>query len=177
LALTDPVGTRVVVRDRFETRNSFNGAQIGAAYERRFGRWDVDTRASIALGATHQTLEISGSQTRLFPNGTVMNFNGGLLAAGPNLGRFERDKFSVVPEFTLNVGYWVTPHVRVFAGYNFLMWTNVIRPGDQIDRVVDLTFVPNAPMAMPSGQPRPRPLFAQRDLVVNGVQLGLEWRW
>lgn len=173
----DPVGTRVVVQDQFVTRNYFNGGQIGATYERRFGRIDVDTRASVALGTTHQVLEISGFQTRTRPGMAPMSFNGGLLAAGPNIGRFTSDKFSVAPEFTLNFGYWVTPHVRVYAGYNFLLWTNVIRPGDQIDRVVDLTFVPNAPAAMPSGLPRPRPLFAQRDLVVNGVQFGLEWRW
>ena len=86
-------------------------------------------------------------------------------------------RFSVAPELTLNAGYWVTPHVRLFAGYNFLLWTNVIRPGDQIDRVVDLTFVPNSPAAPFSGQMRPRPLFAQRDLVINGIQFGLDWRW
>ncbi|MBN9121194.1 MAG: BBP7 family outer membrane beta-barrel protein, partial [Planctomycetes bacterium] len=177
LAISDPVGTRVVVQDRFLTHNYFNGGQIGAYYERRFGRWDVDARGSVALGSTHQVLEISGFQTRARPDGTVMNFRGGLLAAGPNLGKFERDKFSVAPEFTLNAGYWVLPHLRVFAGYNFLLWTNVIRPGDQIDRVVDVSFVPNAPGAPFSGQNRPHPLFAQRDLVVNGVQFGLDWRW
>ena len=106
-----------------------------------------------------------------------MSFRGGLLAAGPNLGRFTRDQFSVVPELTLNVGYNVTPNLRLFAGYNFLLWTNVIRPGDQIDHVVDLTFVPNAPPVSFSGLNRPRPLFAQRDLVVNGIQFGLDWRW
>ncbi len=173
----DPVGTRVVVQDRFATRNAFNGAQIGAAYERRFGRWDIDTRASIALGTTHQTLDITGFQMRQQPGAAPMNFRGGLLAAGPNLGRFERDQFSVAPEFTLNFGYWVTSNVRVFAGYNFLLWTNVIRPGDQIDRVVDLTFVPNAPAVGFSGQFRPRAPLVSRDLAVNGIQFGLDWRW
>ena len=176
--IPDPVGTRVFVQDRFATRNYFHGGQIGAYYERQFGRWVVDARASVALGSMHQVLEISGAQTRIRPGMAPMTFTGGgLLAAGPNIGRFERDKFSVAPEFTLNLGYQVTPRVRLFGGYNFLMWTNVIRPGDQIDRVVDLTFVPNAPTVAPSGQNRPRPLFAQRDLVINGVQFGLDLRW
>jgi hypothetical protein len=175
---TDPVGTHVVVQDRFATRNYFNGGQIGGLYERRLGRWQWDARASIALGDTHQVLEIDGFQVRT-PAGAAapMTFRGGLLAAGPNLGTFTRDRFSVVPEFTLNVGYWVTPNVRVFAGYNFLVWTNVIRPGNQIDHVVDLTFVPNALPAGFSGQYRPQPLFKQSDLVVNGIQFGLDWRW
>jgi hypothetical protein len=179
IAVTDPVGTRVFVQDDFQTRNSFHGAQFGMRYERRFGAWDFDARASVALGTTYQALTIGGFQARQRPNGAPMFFrNGGLLAAQTNIGRFTRDRFSVVPELTLNAGYWITPSVRVFAGYNFLLWTNVIRPGDQIDRVVDVTFVPNGPMmAVPSGMNRPRPTLTQRDLVVNGIQFGADWRW
>jgi hypothetical protein len=66
----------------------------------------------------------------------------------------------------------------VYAGYNFLYWNNVIRPGDQIDRTVDVTFVPNPPAGVPaSGQNRPQPLFRQSDLWVNGIQFGAELRW
>ena len=107
-----------------------------------------------------------------------MTFRGGLLAAGPNIGQFTSNHFSVVPELSLNVGYFVTPNIRLYAGYNFLLWTNVIRPGDQIDHTVDLTFVPNSPTgAAFSGQYRPHPLFKQSDLVVNGIQFGLDVRW
>lgn len=177
VAIADPLGTHVIVQDRFRTRNEFHGGQIGMAYERRWGRWDVDARGSVALGTTHQVLEIDGFQTRQQPGAAPMSFRGGLLAAGPNLGSFSHDRFSVAPELTINVGYWLTPSLRVFAGYNFLYWTNVIRPGDQIDHVVDLTFVPNALPAGFSGQHRPRPLFKQSDLAVNGVQFGVDWRW
>jgi hypothetical protein len=101
-----------------------------------------------------------------------------LLAAGPNIGSFDRNKFSVVPEATFNVGYMVTPTLRAYVGYNFLYWTNVIRPGDQIDRVIDLSFVPNSPTNVPaSGLLRPQPTFRQSDLVVQGVQFGMELRW
>ncbi len=177
VVIMDPLGTRIVVQDRLVTQNQFHGGQVGAAYERRWGRWDMEARGSVALGATHQILEIDGFQNRQQPGAALMTFRGGLLAVGPNLGRFERDQFSVVPEFTLNVGYSVTPNVRVFVGYNFLFWSNVVRPGDQIDHVVDLTFVPNALPANFSGQYRPRPLFKQSDLAINGIQFGLEWRW
>jgi hypothetical protein len=177
LAVADPVGTQVIVQDRFRTLNSFNGGQIGALYGRQFGRFDVTARGSVALGSTHQSLDIAGFQVRQEPGLPAMSYRGGLLAAGPNLGHFTRDQFSVVPEFTLNFGYRVTPNLRVFAGYNFILWTNVIRPGDQIDRVVDVTFVPNAPPAPFSGQARPHPLFAQRDLIVQGIQFGIDLRW
>ncbi len=175
--IPDPVGTVIFVRDSFKTENSFNGGQVGITYERQRGRWSVDARTSIALGVTHQELDIFGIQTRTRPGLPPANFRGGLLAAGPNLGNFTRDQFSVVPEVTLNLGYQVTPSLKVYVGYNFLYWTNVIRPGDQIDRVVDLSFVPNAPAVPPSGQLRPAPLFKQSDLWVTGLNFGVQWRW
>src|SRR5439155_11013730 len=156
----------------------FHGGQLGLAGERNWGRVSLDVRASVALGDTHQTLDIDGGQLRARPGATPMVFRGGLLATGPNLGHFTSDRFSVVPEATVNLGFWVTPAVRLYAGYNFLYWSNVIRPGDQIDRVVDVTFVPNPPLGVvPSGQNHPQPLFRQSDLWVHGIQVGCEWRW
>jgi hypothetical protein len=177
VVVPDPVGTTIVVRDTFEVENQFHGGQVGVTYERRRGRWDVDARASIAMGVTHQELDIDGFQVRTRPGQAPMTFRGGLLAAGPNLGSFTRDRFSVVPEFTFNLGYWLTPNFKAFVGYNLLYWTDVLRAGEQIDRVVDLTFVPNAPPAIPSGQQRPAALFNQSDLWVTGVQFGVEYRW
>jgi hypothetical protein len=175
--IPDPVGTQIVVKDHFATTNRFHGGQIGATWERRWGVLSLDARASVALGVTNQELSIFGAQTRTRPGQLPLTYSGGLLAAGPNLGTFTRDRFSVVPEMTVNIGYWLTPNVKAFVGYNFLYWTNVIRPGEQIDPVVDLTFVPNAPPVPFSGQYRPRPLFRQSDLWVTGMQFGLQWRW
>jgi hypothetical protein len=175
--IPDPVGSVVFVNDTFKTENRFNGGQIGATYERRRGSWSLDARASIAFGVTSQELDIDGVQVRTRPGQVPAVFRGGLLAAETNIGHFTRDRFSVVPEVTLNVGYWLTPGLRAYVGYNFLYWTNVIRAGEQIDRVVDLTFVPNAPPAIPSGLLRPTPLFKQSDLWVTGVNFGVEWRW
>ena len=175
----DPAGTNVTVTDRFETRNRFNGGQVGYAAERTWDRWSVDGRASLALGNTTQTVEAVGYQTRLRPGMTSPDtFSGGLLAAGPNLGSFTQNRFSVAPEFSINLGFWVTPVIKAYVGYNFLYWSNVIRPGDQIDRMVDVTFVPNPPPGVPfSGQNRPQPTFQQADLWVNGIQFGLMGRW
>lgn len=173
----DPVGTRIVVNDSFAVRNQFHGGQVGYASGRRWGRLDVDVRASVALGVTHQELEIAGSQTRQRPvQATPDVFVGGLLAAGPNLGTFTDNKFSVAPEVTVTAGYRVTQGLRLTVGYNFLFWSNVLRPGDQIDRVVDLSFVPNAP-PVPQVANRPLPTMRSSDLWVQGVQFGVEYRW
>lgn len=177
VAVTDPIGTHVVVQDKFATNNYFNGGQIGGLYERRVGRWQFDARGSFAMGDTTQVLNIDGFQIRQQPGAAPTTYRGGLLAAGPNLGRFTSNRFSVVPELTLNVGYWVTPGIRLYAGYNFLLWTNVIRPGDQIDHVVDLASVPNSLVTTTSATSHPRPIFKQTDLVVNGIQFGIDLRW
>jgi len=174
----DPVGTKVFVRDRFETRNQFHGGQVGGFWSRKVGRFDVDTRAGVALGTTFQTVDIDGIQQRTRPGQATENFRGGLLATGPNLGRFTQNHFSVVPEFTANVGYRITPNLRLYVGYNFLYWSNVVRSGDQIDRVVDVAQVPNPPAGVvASPNPRPLPTFQQSDFWAHGIQFGLELRW
>ncbi|MGL6096551.1 MAG: BBP7 family outer membrane beta-barrel protein [Fimbriiglobus sp.] len=179
---TQPVGTLAVVQDKFQTRNHFYGGQIGYSVGRTWDRTSFDARASVAIGGTHQQVEISGFQEVRRPGEPVQTFAGGLLAAGPNLGTFDRNVFSVVPELTLNAGFLVTPRLKTYVGYNILAWTNVVRPGDQIDRVVDLSFVPNVgtvngePVPF-SGLARPQPTFRESNLWVQGVQFGLEYRW
>ena len=172
----DPVGTAIVVQDSFRTRNQFHGGQLGYTFSRRYGRVEFDGRLSVALGVTHQDLDIAGFQSRTRPGQGAENFTGGLLAAGPNLGSFGRDRFSVAPEATFNVGLRLTDRLKVFTGYNFLYWSNVIRPGDQIDRTVDLSFVPNGPR-VPLSANRPLPTFKQTDFWAQGLQFGVEYRW
>lgn len=172
----DPAGTSIVVQDSFRTRNQFHGGQIGYAFGRSFGAVEFDARLSVALGVTHQEVEIDGVQTRTRPGQVPENFRGGLLAAGPNLGTFTRNAFSVAPEATVNVGVRLTDRLKTYVGYNFLAWSNVVRPGDQIDRTVDLSFVPNGPR-VPLSANRPVPTFQQSDLWAHGVQFGLEYRW
>jgi hypothetical protein len=174
----DPLGTRVEVQDAFRTYNRFHGGQVGWLAERRAGAWEVSLRMSVALGVNVQTLEIDGFQRRTRPGQPTESFRGGLLAAGPNLGSFTSTRFSVIPEATASLGYSVTPNLQLTVGYNFLYWNNVIRPGDQIDPVVDVTFVPNPPAGVrPSGQNRPQPPFRQSDFWVQGITLGARLRW
>jgi hypothetical protein len=177
IGVTDPVGTRVTVADRFATRNYFNGGQIGATFEKRWGRFDLEARGSVALGATEQELDIAGSQTKTLPGEATQTFRGGLLAVGANLGDFTHSKFSVVPEFTLNAGYWLLPNLKAHVGYNFLYWTDVIRPGNQIDSVVNLSYVPNGPSVGTSTLARPAALFQQSNMLIHGVEFGIEYRW
>jgi hypothetical protein len=174
-------GTRVTINDTFETNNDFYGGQIGTVIGYRQDRWNVDLRGSVALGNTHETLDINGSQLRAIPGGPTLALRGGLLALPTNIGSFTRDQFAVVPEVGLTVGYQLTQHFRLFAGYDFLYWSNVIRPGDQIDRVVDVNNIPRfvpAGLAIPSVlPPRPAVRFSDTDFWAQGATLGIEFRW
>ncbi|HBI44176.1 MAG TPA: hypothetical protein DDY78_15185 [Planctomycetales bacterium] len=169
---------RAFVFDQFATRNQFYGGQVGLDTEFSRGPWSLNIRGKVAIGDTHQDLNINGSQNVTFANGTNRNFVGGLLAERSNIGSFHRDRFSVVPEVDLNVSYHLNDHVRVFAGYDFLYWSSVVRPGRQIDRTIDETLIPNfASGQAPAGQNRPMVLFHESDFWAQGLNLGLEFRF
>jgi hypothetical protein len=167
------------VFDRFATNNSFYGGQVGADYEYRMGRWFLDLKGKLAIGGTATKVSISGGQTFFNPDGSVRaTQQGGLLALNSNIGTFHKGQFSFVPEVGLNVGYQVTDNLRVFAGYNFLYWTGVMRPGDQIDRNLDVTRIPNFPVAAtPLSQPHPAVPFHTTDFWAQGINVGIEFRY
>jgi hypothetical protein len=169
----------ISVFDRFATHNQFYGGQAGLEGRYRAGRWSLDGRFTLALGGTHQSLTIDGMETIVSPDGTVRMFRGGLLALPSNIGHFSQNRFSVVPEVGINLGYQLTDRLRAYAGYNFLYWSNVLRPGEQIDRVLDITQIPNfAPPGTPSaGQNRPRVSFKESDFWAQGITFGLEFTY
>jgi hypothetical protein len=171
-------GDRIFIDDIFNTHNRFYGGQIGADAEWRRGPWTLNVRGKLALGDTQEVITIGGSQRIITPDGQVSNFRGGLLALSSNIGHFHRNEFGVVPELGLNIGYQVTERLRAFIGYNFLYWNNVVRPGDQIDRVVDVTKIPNFPVTgVPAPGNRPAVLFRETEFWAQGISLGLEFRY
>jgi hypothetical protein len=171
-------GSRIAVADRFDTRNQFYGAQVGLDYELARGRWSLGLLGKLGLGETHQVVDIAGSQVIVSPAGAVTAFNGGLLALATNSGHFTRDRFAVLPEVGVTLGFQVTDWCRLSVGYNFLYWSSVVRPGDQIDRVLDVTRIPNFPTnAVPTGQLRPAAFVRDTDFWAQGINFGLEFRF
>ncbi len=167
------------VNDSFTTHNQFYGGQIGFDSEWKRGPWSLDVRGKLALGATEQQLTINGIESITAANGTTSNFTGGLLALPSNIGSYYKTEFSVVPEVGLTIGYQLTSAIRLFAGYNFLYWTNVARPGEQIDRNLDVTQIPNFNIAgaKPTAQPTPTVPFKQSDYWAQGIVIGIEFRY
>jgi hypothetical protein len=173
-------GTSFFINDTFATKNRFYGGQLGTEAELRWGRWTLGADVKLGLGVTEQTANINGFTTTIpGPGGIGGGTNVGGLLTRPgvagNIGHHFRDQFSVVPEVGLNLGYQLTKHVRVFVGYNFLYWTNVARPGGQIDLTVDPSqaFGQNNP----NGANRPTFNFHNSEFWAQGVNLGMEIRW
>jgi hypothetical protein len=170
------------ITDSFRTENRFHGGQIGVAGSFQRGRWTLDPRATVAFGTVRQTVDINGVQSLTFPNGGVLNTAGGLLAVpGANIGTFSQNKFAVVPEVGLNMGWQATDRLKLFVGYNFLYLSSAVRAGEQPDLRLDAARVPNLlppGSGMPLASPiRPQPLLSTSGYFVQGISFGLAYRW
>jgi hypothetical protein len=171
-------GAAITVADHFDTRNNFFGAQAGLRALLRSDDWTFEAVAKVAVGDSHEVVDIFGSTSITPPGGPAQSSPGGLLALPSNSGRFSHDAFAVVPEVGLTVGYQVTRYLRAFAGYTFLYWSDVARPGDEIDRNINRQQVPTSRINGPlTGPAQPAFSFNQTDFWAQGVSVGLELRY
>lgn len=164
-----------LINDKFQTRNQFNGAELGFQWMGRRGFWSLDMLMRMGLGNTLQTVTINGN-TQTTQGATVTNANGGLLAQRTNIGGYSRNQLGVVPELGATLGYQVSQRLRFTAGYSFIYWSNVVRPGDQIDTTVNPNLLPPE---NPTQTAFLNPSFAFRetDYWIQGVSFGSEYRW
>ena len=170
-------GALVSSFDAFDTRNQFYGGQIGAEARIRRGFWLVDLSAKIAFGATRQTVSITGGTAvgDAQANGVA---SGGLLAVASNIGRTTDDDFSVVPELGINVGICLSNNLVVRVGYTFLYWTDVVRPGEQVNRQVNTSQVPSSLLfGAAGGDIQPIAPFATSDFWAQGLHGSIELRY
>jgi hypothetical protein len=172
-------GNQLLQNDLFATRDQFYGGQIGATVKFFLDVFDLSLTGKLAFGGTAEEVHIDGFQVRTLANGTTVSSRGGLLALPTNIGRFHRGDFAVVPEFDLTGAYAICRHVSLTVGYQFMGWSKVMRPGDQIDRVVDITQIPNFPITgiAPSGLARPAVPFHETQFWAQGLNLGLQFIW
>jgi hypothetical protein len=160
--------------DQFSTRNQFYGGQLGARLNWQGSRLSFDATGKIALGATHEVVNIQGNS---FASSTGDVFTGSFYAQPSNIGRFTANPFSVVPSVELKLSYQFSPWWRLFVGYDFMYWSQVVRPGSQIDRNVNLSQSAILGNGALSGPAFPAPLFNHTDFWAQGVTLGLELRF
>jgi hypothetical protein len=171
-------GNKVSLPDEFRTANRFYGGQVGLAGDVRLGRLTVDFCGKLALGQMHQVADLNGELDKLAPDGSLTRFQGGLLALRSNSGSHQRDELAFLPEVGLDVGWQLTRHCMLYAGYSFLWVSTVARAGEPIDPVVNVTQFPIISGAGPLvGPARPAFSFHGTDFWAQGLNLGLELRY
>jgi len=166
-------GTTINVADKFHTRNNFNGGDVGFAVQWRRNRWSLDTLLKMGIGGTSTQVLIDG-WTNVTANGTTSSYHGGQLALGSNIGTYNSQQFAVMPEIGFTLGYDLTPRLRATAGYTLLYWSNVARPGDQIDLNLDPGQFP--PTTTTTGV-KPEFVLHTSDFWAQGLNLGLDYRF
>jgi hypothetical protein len=175
-------GDTLHVSDSFATYNRFYGGQVGIS-AKWFGfesRLYFEADAKLALGATDEVISIQGNQLRTLPGGTQIPSSAGLFALPSNIGSHHTVRYSEVPEGDLKFNAPLLDHLTLSLGFTVLYWSKLANPSAQINRNLDISQIPNFPPgagATPTGLGLPNVPFAQSDLWLLGITLGLELNW
>jgi hypothetical protein len=169
-------GVNINVADQFSTYNDFYGAQLGVRSELHFGRFDVNLLGKVAVGGAHEISQVAG---RTIANTAIpINAPAGLLALSSNSGTFTRNAFAVLPEVGVNIGFKIAERWTLFAGYTFVYWSDVARPGDQIDRNLNPNLIPtSSTYGVPGGPARPAAGIHSTDFYAHGLNVGVTFRY
>jgi hypothetical protein len=165
--------------DGFATRNQFYGGQLGTRLTWHSERLSFDIAGKVALGANHESVDVQGSTYQYPGNSFTPNvYPGGFFAQPTNMGHTAATQFAVIPSVELKLSYAVTPMCRLFVGYDFLYWNQVVRPGIQVDHNINLSQSAVLNNGVPlGGQVSPAPMFNRTDFWAQGVTLGVEFRY
>lgn len=168
-----PIGTTLEGLDLFDVKNEFHGGTLGLMAERHSGRWSLQMASLVSLGNMRQTVRIDGRTVTTVPTLDPVVREGSLQAQPTNIGTYRRDRFSVVPEFRLNLSYHINDCWRANVGYTFVYWSDVMRVGHAVDYGVNPTQI-TGPLV---GDARPEFRFRDGDLWAQGLNFGLEHRF
>ncbi len=188
------------LHDRFKTGNDFFSGQLGLKTRYICQKWSLCGCMKVALGGMRERLNIHGytqtSNGNLFfetlgTSGDILP--GGVFAQPTNIGNYAKWHFSALFDAGLRGGYRLGKNVEVSIGYNFLWITQVLRPGEQIDRDINTTLtgladasretVGTGPGPIPFGTPGkapapqgpsyPRVLFKNHSFWAQGLSFGI----
>jgi hypothetical protein len=168
------VGQSGYTDDHFATRNQFYGAVLGLRARGVYGPFSVESTLTAALGVNHETISIDG----IYQAYGFFRSSGpyGIFATPANSGTTSSNKIAVVPEAQIKVGYEIAPSVTLTVGYDFLYWSNVVRPTDQIDRnLVKGQYFQEDPFS--TSLAYPQRLNKTTDFYAQGVSVGLTARF
>ena len=158
--------------ENFTARNHFYGCQVGAEYAYAFGPFSWQVVGKLGAGPTQEILEISGATRIDQPDGTVVqSTNRALLVQPSNAGTHKKTVFTVIPEISFNGFYALNDHIRVGAGYDFIWWSQVLRPANEIDRGINIQALQPFDQVGPA---RPAVLMHETNFWMQGLNVTLE---
>jgi hypothetical protein len=190
--------------DQFHTDNNCYVGQVGLSGEELFGSWFVNLTGKIGLGDTNEVVDIAGTTTTnvitgqvnlatgqrfphpMFATAQPQVLPGGFFAQPSNEGHHTRDVFAVLGEVDVQGGYRFGDWGRLFIGYSFMGVDAVARPGNQINRNINVSRQAQPSAAAAAGLPTPQqpngpfePSFSFHgsSFWAQGVNFGLEFRF
>jgi len=186
LANTAFMGESGWASDQFLTQNRFYGATVGLRGKYVIGPVSVELTGRVSFGVDNETLDVSGyfqdfntpllTSIPRVTNGLRVLTQGpnGIFAQPSNEGRTSGNRFAVVPEVGIKLGYNITPSLLLTIGYNFLYESSVLRPTDQIDR----NFSKGLPFMQDSTSTvGPTRRFKTTDFYAQGLTVGVSYRF
>lgn len=170
-------GPALVLNDYFRTRNQFWGGTLGLRGQYWLGPVFLGASVKGGIGNNHQVVQIDGSSSVAAPG--VAALPGGLLAvAGANIGRHVTNRLAALSDVSLQMGVQVSPYLRVFVGYDFLYLSNVVRPGDQIDPIINQRLLTTSTSFRSlSGLTSPIVTGVRDDFFAHGVRFGMQLQY
>lgn len=171
------------VTDQFNTVNNFIGPQFGIRGEYFYKKFFLRATGKLALGAMLESVDIQGSFTTNDITGTigpVQTFTGGYFALPTNIGTHNTARFSLFPEINLKFGYRPANRLHFQASYTLLYLTGILRPGNQIDRRLNISqssVIQSTANPALIGAARPKALMKTTGIWIQGVNAGVEFEF
>lgn len=195
LDFPNPIDIVSQSNDLIKCYNHFIGPQFGFNMNFDFDRWQILSTAKIGIGVLHQVVKIDSSTTQIITNEvatkagnsspitrTTSTTNttspGGLLFNPVDVGSHSRNQFGFLPELNLKIGYRFRPQLKATIGYDFLLLSRALRAAEQTQLnpyTAQLNFNGNGQQqSFSQALQIPAFSYSTRDLVINGLNLGLQ---
>jgi hypothetical protein len=160
--------------DEFATENKFYGGNFGLRARYTDGSWSAELSACAAPGLNYEVQQVSGGFFSFNYTKPTASGPEGVFAQPANEGQTSSQRFAIIPDMQFKLGYALTPWLRATLGYEFLYYSNVIRPGDQINREIPKGQTFQQGKATDSTE-SPSRFFKTTDFYAHGLSFGLEF--
>ncbi len=176
IELPETTGVVRTFSDSFTTYNDIYAAQTGFNILWVMKDMRTSLGAKFGIGQNRQTLKIAG-QTTVADNvaATFIVDNQQALYAQPsNVGTYRRNKMTFVGEFNASMSFDIHENIKLNMGYSYLYLGNTVRPGEQIDRTVNIQ-----PLLGGGGfgVARPAPRFETHSFFGHILNVGFEFNF